>query len=273
MSKPTIVAVIITKNEEKMIANCIGTLHWCDRVIVIDNGSDDRTAAIAAQLRAEVYQHQGVSFADIRNFGLEKAKNFDWIFYVDADERVTPNLAKEILVQTETATADALKLNRSNMMFGTYFAHGGWQNDQQTRVFRVKNFPGWTGEIHESATVSGAPLLLHQPLLHFTHRNTIDGLKKTVAWTPIEAKLLYEAGAPSVTMVTLMRKGVMEIFRRAILKGGYQDGMPGWVESVTQGLNRVLVYLQLWELQQQPTLEEKYQAQEKELLQLWKKEK
>ncbi len=273
MSKPTLAAIIITKNEEKMLANCLETLTWCDQVFVIDNGSDDRTTAIAEQLHAKSFTHISQSFAESRNFGLEKAKNFDWVFYIDADERVSPTLAKEILVQVETTPAEALQMNRLNMMYGKVFEHGGWQHDLQTRVFRVSSFRGWSGDIHESPKLDSAPVLLHSSLLHFTHRNTIDGLKKTISWTPIESRLLFEGGTEKVTQFTLVRKGVMEIIRRFFFKGGYKDGMEGWIESVVQGLNRVLVYIQLWELQQNPSLDDKYLQQEKELLQLWKKEK
>ncbi len=273
MSKPTIAAIIITKNEEKMLANCLETLSWCDQVIVIDNGSDDRTVSIAEQLKAKVFSKVTSSFSESRNYGLEKAKNFDWIFYIDADERVSPTLAKEILVQIETTSADALKMNRENMMYGKVFKHGGWQNDVHTRVFRTSVFAGWFGDIHESAKLSSEPVLLHSSLLHLTHRNTIDGLKKTISWTPIEARLLYEGGTAEVRKSTLIRKGVMEVIRRYILKRGSQDGMEGWIESVVQGINRILVYIQLWELQQKPSLEDNYIHEEKQLLELWKKEK
>lgn len=273
MSKPTIAAIIITKNEEKMLANCLETLAWCNEVIVIDNSSDDRTSSIAEQLKAKVYEKVTTSFAESRNFGFEKARNFDWVFYIDADERVSPTLAKEILVQIETTGADALKMHRENMMYGKIFKHGGWEDDYQTRVFKVSTFGGWFGDIHESPKLTSEPILLHSSLLHLTHRNTIDGLKKTISWTPIEARLLYEGKTPAVKKSTLIRKGMMEVIRRYFLKGGSQDGMEGWIESVVQGINRILVYIQLWEMQQTPTLEEKYLLEEKELLQLWKKEK
>ncbi len=273
MSKPTIVAIIITKNEEKMLANCLETLKWCDEVIVIDNDSDDRSAAIAQQLQATVFQKTGRSFAELRNFGFEKARHADWVFYIDADERVTPTLAKEVLVQIETTTADSLQFNRQNVLYGKIMNHGGWQADTQTRVFRSATFAGWFGDIHESSKVSSVPILLHTPLLHLTHRNTIDCLHKTISWTPIEARLLYEGGTKKIHKTTLVRKGVMEIFRRFILKRGWQDGMEGWIESIVQGINRILVYIQLWELQQKPSLPDRYEAIEKEVLQLWKEEK
>ncbi len=268
--KPTITAVIITKNEEKMIANCLETLRWCTDILVIDNGSDDNTVELAEKLGAKVVKSKTTSFAEQRNLALKSSKS-DWLFYIDADERVTPKLSQEILVQIETTTHNALTLHRQNMMYGKYFAHGGWGNEKMTRIFRKTGFQEWVGDIHETPKYEGSAIQLHLPLLHFTHRNTMDGLKKTIAWTPMEAKLLYEAGAKPVSLWTLLRKGTMEFLRRAVLRQGFKDGEEGVMEAVVQGINRVLVYIQVWELQQRPSLSEKYEEAERGLLEDWKK--
>src|SRR5260221_198125 len=112
--KPTITAVILTKNEEKMIANCLETLQWCDEVIVVDSGSDDNTLTILEKLKVKVLSTNERSFAAIRNLPLSVVKT-EWVFYIDADERVTPQLSKEVLVQIETTTANALTMERQNM--------------------------------------------------------------------------------------------------------------------------------------------------------------
>lgn len=269
--KPSITAVIIAKNEEAMIANCIETLRWCDEILVIDNGSEDTTAHLAETLGARVISFKSKHFDKVREEGLKRAKT-DWLFYIDADERVTPTLAKEIMVQLETSTASALRMRRENILYGEKIAHGGWQADYVTRVFKRKQLQGWSGIIHESPVFEGGEVEVHSPLLHFTHRSVIDGLKKTSEWTPLEAQLLYQAAIPPVTLLTLVRKGVMEFIRRAYFKGGYKDGMPGLVEALTQGINRMLVYMQVWELQQQPTIPQRYQEVELEVAQLWEKE-
>jgi glycosyltransferase involved in cell wall biosynthesis len=92
---PQVTAIIIAKNEEKMIANCIETLRWCSEIRVVDTGSDDRTAELAERLGVTVIHAKGTNFSEWRN---EASKNIntEWVFYVDADERVTPALAKTI---------------------------------------------------------------------------------------------------------------------------------------------------------------------------------
>lgn len=270
MSAPSITAIIIARNEELMLANCLETLQWCQEVIVVDTGSDDQTVAIAARLKAKVIHTTSRSFADRRTLPLESIKT-DWVFYIDADERVTPQLAKEILVQIETTNANALEMHRQNMMYGKFFQYGGWGKEYVQRIFRRQTLAGWRGEIHESPIFEGEIFRLHGSLFHLTHRNTVDGLRKTTAWTPQEAKLLFEAGTPAVTGWTLLRKTVMEFIRRAFLWNGRKDGLEGMIEAGIQAMNRYLVYVQLWELQQQPPLEEKYHQKEMEFMKMWKK--
>ncbi len=267
--RPSISAIIITKNEELMLANCLEALQWCSEIIVVDSDSEDQTVGIAERAGAKVIASQTHSFSEKRNIGKEAASS-EWVFYIDADERVTPRLAKEILVQTETSTANALVFHRQNMMYGKVFQSGGWQSEFITRVFRLSALEKWQGDIHESPVFTGESVQLHSSLVHLTHRNTVDGLLKSASWTPIEARLLYESSVAPVSFMTLLRKGSMEFFRRAVLKKGYQDGLEGLIEALVQAINRILVYIQVWELQQKPSLAEKYQRVELEINNQWK---
>src|SRR5260221_11550961 len=108
--KPSITAVIVAKNEEKMIMNCLACLKWCDQLLVIDSGSEDRTTDLAEKQGAKVIKAKVASFAELRNAALGHVKT-DWMVYIDADERVTPTLSKEILVQIETTHESALSLH------------------------------------------------------------------------------------------------------------------------------------------------------------------
>jgi glycosyltransferase involved in cell wall biosynthesis len=267
--KPSIAAIIIAKNEAEMIAGCLQTLLWCDEVIVINNNSSDETVAIAHKLGAKVYTLSG-TFAELRNSGLEHAKA-DWVLYVDADERLTPELATEIQNVVTSNGYVAYAVSRKNILYGQHQSHGGWSDDWVVRLFKRQAVSRWAGEVHEHAVVKGDTSRLANQLIHLTHRNFIDGLKKSVEWTPIEARLLLEAKAPKVTFLTLVRKPLMEFWRRAVLSGGYKDGLPGLIEALVQSVNRLMVYIQLWELQQKPSLSDRYQDHEKIIAAEWKK--
>jgi glycosyltransferase involved in cell wall biosynthesis len=265
---PSITAIILAKNEAGMIANCIDSVRWCDEIIVIDDNSSDATATIAENSGARVVSFKSPDFSKKRELGLKKAKT-DWVFYIDADERVTPRLYQEIAVHLETNQANALRFRRENICYGAHFEFGGWQSDYVTRIFKRAQLQGWDGAIHESPVFEGDVSTLHTPLVHLTHRSTQENLLKSAEWTHLEAELIAEASQAKVTFLTLIRKGIMEFIRRAYVAQGYKDGMPGMVEAVVQAMNRVMVYIQVWELQQKPTIPEKYEKIEREIAMQW----
>jgi glycosyltransferase involved in cell wall biosynthesis len=272
MDKNKITAIILAKNESSMIEGCLNGLNWCDEIIVVDNGSTDDTVEKAEQLGARVISFSHSSFARKRNEALKHAKN-DWVFYIDADERITPTFAKEVMVHLETGKAKVLEMDRENYCYGFEFKFGGWQEDKVTRIFHKSALREWTGQIHESPVFEGEAIKIHSSIIHLTHRSTEDNLRKSADWTKLEAELLYKAGVKPVTLFTLLRKGFMEFIRRAFIKKGYRDGMAGLVEALVQAINRMIVYIQVWEFQQKPSIPERYEKKEAEIKKLWKQEK
>ncbi|MFZ1721732.1 MAG: glycosyltransferase family 2 protein [Microgenomates group bacterium] len=269
METPTITGVIIAKNESAMILNCLDTLRWCSEILVIDDGSTDDTASLAENAGARVVSFKSNSFKRLREEALKHIKT-DWLVYIDADERVLPTLAKEILVSIETNVAPACSIRRKNIHFGVEMTHGGWEEDWVTRVFKTDQLNGWVGDVHESPDITGDPKKLKTRLLHLSHRDVISGLKKTSDWTPIEAKALFESNVEPVTFFTICRKGFMEFIRRVFLKSGRKDGMAGLIEATVQGINKALIYMQVWELQQQPTIPDTYKKYEEAVTKAWK---
>ncbi len=266
-----ITAIIIAKNEAAMLPHCLKTLAWANRIMVVDSGSDDKTAKIAEDAGAKVIHFSHPDFDRLRNEALNHIET-DWLFYIDADERVSPTLAKEILVHIETEDAQVMAMKRKNICYGREFKHGGWEEDEVTRVFKQEFLKKWQGRVHETPVYDGKKIVLHSRLLHLTHRSTVQGLQKTIEWTPIEAELLYKSKIDKVSFFTIIRKGIMEFIRRGIIKQGYKDGLPGLIEALTQGINKMLVYIQVWELQQSPSLPERYRKHDIELAKEWEQE-
>lgn len=271
VAKPTLTGVVIARNEESMIQACLATLQWCESLIVVDNGSTDKTAELAEATGAKVISFTSESFSRVREEALKHVTT-DWVLYVDADERVTPTLAKEISVLIETKPAAALTLTRKNYFLGHLISHGGWQCDTVTRAFKCSELKGWEGTIHESPQWSGEVLSVQSPLIHLTHRSVSDNLHKSAEWIPKEAHEFIEAQVAPITFTTILRKGVMEFWRRAIRDRGYSDGMPGLIEALIQSINRMWVYIQIWEFQQKPSIPDRYLQLEKEIVRKWNQE-
>lgn len=269
MQKLPVTAVILTKNEESMLPGCLATLSWCEVVIVVDSGSSDNTVGLAKKAGSLVISTDSNSFAQRRNIALKSVKT-EWLLYVDADERVTPELANSIKDCVINEKISAGLLHRKNYFYGVNLQHGGWDEQPLTRLFRVSSLTEWTGEVHETPHFTGSSTVLTGELWHFSHRSVTDGLIKTTAWTPVEARLLFESGVAPVTPWTIARKMVGEIYRRGFKWGGYKDGATGWMEIWVQAINRALVYLQVWELQQHPPIPQTYQELEKNIQQQWK---
>ncbi len=263
--------IIITYNQGPNLHQLLPILQqFCPNIILIDSNSTDDTDKIAKQHHVQVYQTKQESFAKKRDFGLGKATT-PWVFYLDTDERPSPALIQEIATAIKTTAASALTLRRQNICYGQALYHGGWQNDFVTRLFQRQALSGWTGSIHESPQFQGNSQILTTPLLHFTHQNTAANLAKSARWTIKEAELLAAAASQPVTAWTILRKTSSEFLRRYFFQKGYRDGLVGFIESYAQAVNRGFVYIQVWELQNQPSIPKKYQDQEDKLQQLWQK--
>lgn len=264
-------AVIIVKNEEMMIANCIDTLRWCDEIIIVDDHSSDRTPELAEQAGAIVVKNTGKTFASARNTGREVA-NGQWLLYVDADERATPALMRAVRsVVQDPAAAEAYQIPRRNIHYGSWLQFGGWGSDAVVRLFRRSALKTWRGDIHEHAEITGAERRLSEELIHLTHRSVRDGLEKSIHWTAIEARLLFAAGHKPIGMVRLLSIPIRSFLKSMIKMQAFKDGAPGWIEAMVQAMNRFLVYAQLWELQQKPTLPEQYAKYEQDIAKLWQR--
>lgn len=263
--------IIIAKNEERMLARCLENLACFPHLLVIDNASDDQTAKVAREFKARVMTVTDKNLSQLREFGAKKAAT-DWIFYLDADERLTPKLADKIfdcMIDGQSVAATCL---RENYFYGHKFTAGGWENDRVTRLFRRSALDGWQGKIHETPIYHGLTTDLGAPLWHFTHRNTSENLVKSAAWTKMEADLLAQSPQTKIiTKMMILRKGGMEFYRRYWRDHGYRDGMAGFVESLVQGINKMLIYIQIWEEQLHPSLIERYDELENKIAQDWQK--
>jgi len=240
-------AVILTKNEENMLGDCIDSVSFCDEIIVIDDNSSDRTAELAKLLGAKVFEHTSTNFSEKRNFGLKKAKN-KWVLYIDADERVSPDLKKSIMdaVNKTKTEFDAYKLDRKNFYFGK---HEWPYIEKLERLFKKSALREWVGILHETALVSGEIGELNGFLQHFTHRDLSSMVAKTIEWSKIEAELRFKSHHPKMTWWRFFRVMITGFYNSYIKQEGFKAGIAGLVESIYQSFSLFVTYARLWELQ------------------------
>lgn len=245
-------AIIVARNEEKDLPDCLESVKWCDEIILINNGSTDDTVKIAKKFDAKVFDYFEEAnkghFAEIRNFAAQKASG-DWILYIDADERVTPLLRKEIEGQTSLPGFAAYAIPRLNTLLGHEMRHGGWWPDYVLRLINKDKLVAWSGEVHEQPKINGAVGKLVNPLLHFTHKDLTEMVEKTNHWSEIEAELLYKSGHPKMNIIRFSTAAWREFWYRGIRKMGFLDGTVGWIEIMYQVYSRLITYSKLWEKQ------------------------
>ena len=250
--------VIIAKNEEKMIEDAIKSVSYADEIIILDTGSNDKTKLIAKSFNSKVFNIGSgkIEFAKWRSEGISKAKH-DWIFYLDADERVTPELKKEMIAITGSKPKkySAYAIPRRNFYLNKEMKYGGAWPDYVIRLFYKSNILGWKEKLHEQPVFSGDLGHLTNPLIHLTHRDLTSMLEKTIKWSKLEAEELFKANHPPMAWWRFLRIMVGEFYNRGIKLQGLRDGTQGLIEVIFQTYSRFITYARLWEIQ--------WQAQEK----------
>jgi (heptosyl)LPS beta-1,4-glucosyltransferase len=236
--------VILTKNEEHNIAACIESVHWADEVVVFDSFSEDRTVEIAQELGARVIQHPFRNYADQRNAALEAVEN-QWIFFVDADERATPELAAEIRQAIEDETKVGWWVPRHNYIFGKLTRHAGWFPDYQLRLLkRGRAHYDPTREVHEVVILGGEEGHLKNVLIHYNYANLSQFLERQSRYTDYEARILYDHGIRPRWRNFILQP-LREFRRRYVSMQGWKDGFHGLLLSGLMAYYNFVMHVRL----------------------------
>lgn len=241
-------AIILTKNAEDLIADCIDSVSFCDEVIVIDDNSTDRTPDLSRHMGAQVYTDPASSFAEKRNFGLKKAKG-KWVFYIDSDERVTPELKKSIekIIGKERSGVSAYKIKRKNYYFGK---HEWPYIEKLERLFKKSKLQEWYGALHETPKVDGLVEDIEDGfLVHYTHRDLTSMVEKTNNWSEVEAELRLKSHHPKMSAWRFFRVMLTAFYNSYVKQEGWRAGTAGLVESIFQAFSMFITYAKLWEKQ------------------------
>ncbi len=251
--------IIITKNEEEMIGDCLMSVKdLADEIIVVDSGNTDKTNEIAKEYGAKIIKTKSTNYAGFRNSGLKAAAG-DWILYVDADERVSPPLRLEInnLVKTPGRWPNGLlpgdigvyQIPRKNIYLGKEMHYGGWGNDKVIRFFYKKYLKGYKGDLHEQPIFTGELSTLNHELIHHSHRDLSSMLDKTIEFTRYEAKLRFSANHPPMSWWRFLQVTATEFWTRFVKLQAWRDGPKGVIDGLFQVFNMFVIYARLWEMQ------------------------
>jgi glycosyltransferase involved in cell wall biosynthesis len=257
-------ATIITLNEEANIGRALESLSWADEIIVVDSGSTDRTVEIARRFTSKVILRDWPGYSAQKNFAAKQASN-DWIFSLDADEQLSPQLISEITGlkgwDADVGQASSLssgsdsagnvagyEMPRLCYYMGRWIKHSGWYPDYKLRLYN-REAGCWKGDfVHESVSVQGEVRRLQGDLLHYTVRSASEHHQRMDRYTTLAAQEMHKNGK-NASVGALMLSPVAGFIRSYLLRRGLLDGVPGLAIAYFAAHYNFLKYIKLFELE------------------------
>lgn len=236
-------------NEEENIAGLCETVEWADEIVVVDSDSTDKTVEIARRYTDNIYNIPFEGYKHKHEFSDSKTTG-DWIFWIDADERLTPALRESILALKDRDPAtlpDGFRIARRAYYLGRWIRHSGWYPDHVMRLYR-KEDSYWDGVApHQIAHVKGKVETLEGELLHYTKQSLADHHRMTERYAFFAAEHYFKTGK-NAGWGDIFFRPVFAFIRTYLLKLGVLDGMPGLIIAYFTAYGVFLKYSMLWEL-------------------------
>lgn len=242
---------IITLNEAAHIAAAIDSASFADEILVVDSGSTDGTTDIARGKGVRVLTREWTGYVDQKNYAAEHASH-DWIFSLDADERIPRGLAEEIDgILAGEPPLHGYRVPRVTFHLGRWIRTTDFYPDYQTRLYD-RRFARWRGRyVHESVTVDGPSGQLSNDLEHYSFTDLRDQIKRINYYSTLSAQQMYEAGRRTGPVEILIHPPAA-FLRNYILRRGFLDGTAGLTISLMNAWSVGLKFMKLWELQTNP---------------------
>ncbi len=245
----TLSVIVLTLNEERNLADCLESVRWVDEVILVDSGSTDKTIAIARQYTANIHTIAWQGYGAARNFGVAKAKG-EWILWLDADERVMPELAEEIreIVRKNDPAVAGYSVARRAFFLGRWIRHCGWYPSRVTRLFRREKGKFSETRVHERLLLDGPVVTTSHDLIHYTDPDLNHYFTKFNKYTSLAVEDLRAQGR-RFSLVDLLVRPPFMFVKMYILRAGFLDGIQGLILSVLSSAYVFTKYAKLWESQ------------------------
>jgi len=241
-------AVLITRNAENVLEPCLESLAFADEIVIVDSASSDGTAEIAARRGARMVQKEWLGFGRQKQFAVEQARN-DWVLCLDADERVSPELAAGIQAALAAPVSPVYRMARRNRFLGRWLAHGEGYPDWSPRLFNRMN-ARWSDDlVHEKVLFAVTPGTLQGDLMHDSRDDLAGYLERQNRYTTLAARQAYERGV-SAGAAHLLLSPAVRFLKFYVLRLGFLDGVPGLLHISIGCMNSYVKYMKLIELKQ-----------------------
>jgi glycosyltransferase involved in cell wall biosynthesis len=247
MGRPLLSIIIITKDEQDNIKDCLESVKWADEIIVVDSGSVDKTEEICRKYTDNLYAK------DWPGFGIQKQRALDlasheWVLSIDADERVTPDLKDEIIsVLSSNFNINGYLIPRLSNYFGKDIRHTGWYPDYTLRLVKRQKSYFTKDIVHEKMVVDGSITKLSNHFLHYPYKDIAHHMKKINDYSSLSAEKMFSNGK-YISWPMVLLKTLFGFIRAYIFRRGFLDGWVGLIVSISTGLSTYLKYLKLKEL-------------------------
>lgn len=239
-----ITAIIPTLNEEIHLADAIRSVSFADEIIVIDSFSTDSTIEIAEKMNVKIIKRKFDDFSSQKNFAIEAAAH-DWIYILDADERVTPKVKTEILNAIKDPKENVgFYVRRTFYFCGKKVNYSGFQRDKVIRLF-LKEHCKYKGLVHEKIVTRGNLGFFKNKIDHFSYRNYDHYISKMNHYGAIRARELHETGV-QVNIYHVMIKPAARFCIHYVIRLGFLDGFTGFLVAKTQAYGVLTRYIKLW---------------------------
>ncbi len=242
-------AVVLTKNNEKLIERCIVSLGFCEELLIIDDGSTDKTLEIAKKQRKDVHIYSHTldgDFSKQRNFGLKKAKG-EWVLFIDSDEEVSDQLQEEIKKAVGNKTVNGYSLKRKDYFKGRWLTHGETSHVTLLRLGR-RGKGEWARPVHEVWNIEEPLQMLENPLHHYAHETISEFLADINTYSTMHARVSFEEGKRA-TFFTVISKPVGKFILNYFVRCGFLDGMQGLIMAIMMSFHSFLAQGKLWQMQ------------------------
>ncbi len=239
---PRLSVTIIARNEERDLPDCLASVSFADEIVVVDSGSSDRTLEIARAAGAKVFENPWSGYGAQKAFALSKATG-EWVLNLDADERCSPELRRELLLALAKGGHDAYSIPFETHLFGRRAHFGGFGGERHLRLFRRVKASYPPREVHEGVRVEGSIGRLREPIVHHPYESLEEYFEKFNAYTSAMAKERAQAGR--FFSAWSVFRWPWGFFRRYVLQLGFLDGYAGFLHASLSGLYDFVKYAKL----------------------------